>query len=1084
MRSLSLFLGFGVLAACSGDVSITEQANVAPGVVIETPDDLSLFTEIETIEFRAAADDANGLEDIVGMLWESNIDGELGSGEDVAPDEAGLSRLASTLSIGVHTITVQATDAEGLQAEDSITVTVEAAAQMPLVEISSPNNFQAFDIGATIQFFGSVSDPNQGPDTLGAVWTVADASSGNQVLSSANPPSGTGATTAQLADAPLGDFTVRLTVTDDDSNTDYAEIFIRVEDPAMRDDDNDGWTPGQGDCDDGNADRYPGNPEVCDGIDNDCNGVIDDKDLDSDLHVDDQCTQYQGAMQIDDCNDGDETIYTGAPELEDGLDNDCNGILDDGTPSFDADGDCYCPGTTCTSSSNSACASLATGDCNDTDADISPADVDGDGASACAGDCDDTDATLNIADVDNDNNSTCDGDCDDDDASLSALDLDGDTFSTCDGDCDDDSSACGSACFPGNTAADVCDGYDQDCDTNLDEDPNLLFYRDGDGDGWSVTAGAQTTCTDPDGSGIGWVSTLSNPVDCDDGNAALNHDDADNDGFSTCENDCDDDDATLDPEDADNDSFSTCDGDCDDTPGSGATTNPDASDDPDDNYIDSNCDGLDGDMSLAILVSTSGSNSSTCGDMRAPCQTLSYAAGRADTEGVIDIYVQAGTYPGPHSLSGRVVQVYGGFDSSWVRDDRSASGHDAVFTGGYDSSAAQYLALKLDTCTMGLHNLSVQGPNASGTWSNYGRSSYAVHAYNSVLTIDGARVVGGNGTAGNAGSNGSNATQTRADGGNNGSNARGNVGSTCSTSRQSGGSRGTSSCGSAYYGGSGGSGGSQDSQCTIGLCAGGACNATSGANGGNATTYWSSSNGYRGGGGGTCENGAGGDGRNGRVSDGSGGNGGQREGELSGRYWRATRGGSGTTGSHGTGGGGGGGSGGCDTGADDMGAGGGGGGGGGCRATVVGTGGYGGGSSFGVFGYQSTLTVTDTSITRGAGGNGGRGGNGGLGQPGGNGGSGGSASGNSARGGDGGDGAHGGHAGPGGGGGGGGSYGIFHLGGSLQTLGNSYVAGSAGTGGTRGTVSGEGTTVNATSGDNGEVRGTRTCSATSDCGNY
>ena len=107
------------------------------------------------------------------------------------------------------------------------------------------------------------------------------------------------------------------------------------------------------DCDDGNYNVYPGSREWCDGIDNNCDGVTDEGCTQScdDADEDGSCDEV-------DCDDERDDVYPGAIEVcNDGVDNNCDGNTDEGCEScVDLDKDGYCSDR----------------DCNDRDYRISP----------------------------------------------------------------------------------------------------------------------------------------------------------------------------------------------------------------------------------------------------------------------------------------------------------------------------------------------------------------------------------------------------------------------------------------------------------------------------------------------------------------------------------------------------------------------------------------------------------------------------------------------------------------------------------------------------------------------------------------
>ncbi|HCP46349.1 MAG TPA: hypothetical protein DIU15_09920 [Deltaproteobacteria bacterium] len=78
------------------------------------------------------------------------------------------------------------------------------------------------------------------------------------------------------------------------------------------------------DCSDNNPDNFPGNTELCDGQDNDCQFGADAPEGELDMDSD-------GYLACEDCNDEDGSLFPGNPEVcNDGNDQDCSGVPDDG----------------------------------------------------------------------------------------------------------------------------------------------------------------------------------------------------------------------------------------------------------------------------------------------------------------------------------------------------------------------------------------------------------------------------------------------------------------------------------------------------------------------------------------------------------------------------------------------------------------------------------------------------------------------------------------------------------------------------------------------------------------------------------
>jgi len=372
----------------------------------------------------------------------------------------------------------------------------------------------------------------------------------------------------------------------------------------VTDADGDGYTSAE-DCNDNDSSVYQGAVEICDGIDNNCDGNIDE-DVSNTFYADDDgdgfgdpnnpieaCSTPDNYVDTpNDCNDLSADAFPGNSEICDGIDNNCDEQIDENTGEeffIDSDGDGFGEAT----QSVIACTepdgySVQEGDCDDTSGSTYPgayeicdgidnncddsidneainpivfyADIDEDGfgdpnnpIEACSlpenavdndEDCDDLDTAIHpaIDEVCDGIDNNCNGLTDEEgalNASIWYADADGDGFGTSSnissctqpigftdqsGDCDDTTDTV----YP--QATEVCDDLDNNCDGNIDEGLTQLWFLDYDGDGQGNTLFTQNSCTQP-------TAYVDNDGDCDDTNPLIYSD-----AEETCDeldNDCD-----------------------------------------------------------------------------------------------------------------------------------------------------------------------------------------------------------------------------------------------------------------------------------------------------------------------------------------------------------------------------------------------------------------------------------------------------------------------------------------------------------------------------------------------------------------
>ena len=330
------------------------------------------------------------------------------------------------------------------------------------------------------------------------------------------------------------------------------------------------------DCHDHDDTVALGAEELCDGLDNDCDGVLSIEETDGDgdgvveCAVDPRGWDGLGSPAHNDCDDTDVTVHPAATELCDGQDNDCDGRVP--SDEADDDGDGY---VACTLDSGGWDDGAVSGgdDCDDTDrtvyegahercdgqdndcdgsvpaaeedddddgyveCDLDVGGWDGDGSKA-GGDCSDEDPTTHRGATEDDCTDPHDYNCD---GSVQYADADSDGFAAC-RDCNDDDDTVYSG------ADELCDGQLNDCrpswpgrlpasETDFDADGYVGCTRDP--GGWDGTgAPGFEDCDNTDGTVHPAASELCDGLDNDcDGSLPADEDDGDGDGYVPCTED-------------------------------------------------------------------------------------------------------------------------------------------------------------------------------------------------------------------------------------------------------------------------------------------------------------------------------------------------------------------------------------------------------------------------------------------------------------------------------------------------------------------------------------------------------------------
>lgn len=147
------------------DVPAPATADNRPIPEITIPGDGAIFSSGNSVQFIGnCLDPEDGVLEGIAVMWDSNLDGDIGN---------GLSFSSDTLSEGTHTITLTCTDSQGNTGTNIITITIAApAGDAPTAEITSPADGSFFFNGDIVRLTGTGADAEGNELTDAALaWT-------------------------------------------------------------------------------------------------------------------------------------------------------------------------------------------------------------------------------------------------------------------------------------------------------------------------------------------------------------------------------------------------------------------------------------------------------------------------------------------------------------------------------------------------------------------------------------------------------------------------------------------------------------------------------------------------------------------------------------------------------------------------------------------------------------------------------------------------------------------------------------------------------------------------------------------------